>query len=274
MKTIFITGASGFVGTNLQAYLKDKFQFSFYRRGEMAAINADIVIHLAGKAHDTSAHIFITLSSVKAVADKVKTILREDIIPTPASHYGKSKLLAEEYILSKPIPTGKRVYILRPCMIHGPANKGNLNLLYQMVRKNLPWPLASFNNKRSFCGIENLCFVIKELINNEDIKSGIYNMADDESISTNDLVLKIATTMSLKPRFLYLPVKMVKYLAMLGDIFPLFPLNSERLEKLTESYVVDNKKIKAAIGKPFPKSLEEGISSTFYSLHNLSRQND
>ena len=63
----------------------------------------------------------------------------------------------------------------------------------------------------------------EELINNEDIKSGIYNMADDESISTNDLVLKIATTMSLKPRFLYLPVKMVKYLAMLGDIFPLFP---------------------------------------------------
>ena len=53
MSSIYFTGSSGFVGTNLQAYLKDKFQFSFYRRGEMAAINADIVIHLAGKAHDT-----------------------------------------------------------------------------------------------------------------------------------------------------------------------------------------------------------------------------
>lgn len=51
------------------------------------------------------------------------------------THYGKSKLLAEQYILSKTIPNGKRVYILRPCMIHGTGNKGNLNLLYKIVSK-------------------------------------------------------------------------------------------------------------------------------------------
>ena len=102
------------------------------------------------------------LSSVKAAADEINGELTEEIIPKPSTHYGKSKLLAEEYILSKVLPPGKRVYIIRPCMIHGPGNKGNLNLLYQLVRKNVPWPLASFDNKRSFCSIENLCFVIKE----------------------------------------------------------------------------------------------------------------
>ena len=55
--------------------------------------------------------------------------------------------MAEEYIRAQPLPKGKRYYILRPCMIiHGPGNKGNLNLLYQIVRKGIPYPLASFEN--------------------------------------------------------------------------------------------------------------------------------
>ena len=41
-------------------------------------------------------------------------------------------------------------------MIHGPGNKGNLNLLYSLVSKGLPWPLGSFENKRSYCSIDNL----------------------------------------------------------------------------------------------------------------------
>jgi len=86
--------------------------------------------------------------------------------------------LAEQYILSQPIPEGKRVYILRPCMIHGPGNKGNLNLLYSLVTKGFPWPLGLFENSRSYLSIENLCFIIKELIDREDIPSGVYNVAN------------------------------------------------------------------------------------------------
>ena len=70
------------------------------------------------------------MSTVKAVADEVKGILSEDEIPNPKTHYGISKRKAEEYLLSKELPLGKRLYILRPCMIHGPGNKGNLNLLF------------------------------------------------------------------------------------------------------------------------------------------------
>lgn len=58
----------------------------------------------------------------------------------------------------------KRVYILRPCMIHGPGNKGNLNLLYNVVRKGIPWPLGDFENKRSFTSIDNLCYVVEGLL--------------------------------------------------------------------------------------------------------------
>ena len=67
----------------------------------------------------------------------------------------------------------KQVYILRPCMIHGSGNKGNLNLLYNVVRKGIPWPLGAFENRRSFTSIDNLCYVVEGLLTKE-VGSGIY----------------------------------------------------------------------------------------------------
>jgi nucleoside-diphosphate-sugar epimerase len=84
-------------------------------------------------------------------------------------------------------------------MIHGPGNKGNLNLLYKLVSKNIPWTLGAFENKRSFCVIDNLMFLFKELIEREDIPSGIYNVADDEPLSTKDLIRLIAKSQNRNP---------------------------------------------------------------------------
>ena len=299
MSSIYFTGSSGFVGTNLQSYLLHDFQIRHHCRDEVPVVKEDIVIHLAGMAHDTknldsykeyyqvnteftkevfdaflnsSARVFITLSSVKAAADEVRGVLTEDISPHPQTHYGKSKLLAEQYILSKEVPPGKRIYIIRPCMIHGPGNKGNLNLLYRVVSKNLPWPLAAFHNQRSFCSIENLCFVINELILREDIPSGIYNMADDEALSTNDLIRAMAESLSHRPCLLPVPVFVVRAVARLGDLLRL-PLNTERLQKLTESYIVSNLKLTNALGKPLTVKAKDGLMITLHSFrNNLSRK--
>lgn len=292
--TIFITGSTGFVGKNLLKHFDNIYTFSKYEKGTSICISQDIVIHIAGIAHDlknvtdpseyytvnteltkdifdkfieSSASVFITLSSVKAAADELFTILTEDHIPNPITHYGKSKLLAEEYILSKQIPTGKRVYILRPCMIHGPGNKGNLNLLYKIVRKGFPWPLGAFDNKRSFCSIDNLFFVISELIKNDQITSGVYNLADDEALSTNELIRLIAESQGIMPFILNVPKFIIKSLSKLGDVFKL-PLNTEKLNKLTESYIVSNQKIKNAINFPLPVTAKDGLLKTFNSFKN------
>jgi nucleoside-diphosphate-sugar epimerase len=290
---MFLTGSSGFVGSNLKEYLRGSFIISEFNREKELNIYANVVIHLAGKAHDlkktsnpdeyyqvnteltknvfdaflnSDAKVFITLSSVKAVADEVEDSLIEEHIPNPISHYGKSKLLAEQHILSKKIPKGKRVYILRPCMIHGPGNKGNLNLLYNLISKGIPWPLGAFNNKRSFCSINNLMFIIKELIERVDIPSGVYNVADDEALSTNEVISILAASQNRKAKIWEVPHGLIKFLAKLGDILRL-PLTTERLQKLTESYVVSNQKIKVAIGKPLPVSAKDGLFKTFNSFH-------
>jgi len=303
---ILITGVSGFVGSNLNNYLDKKekkvigvsrspknIEVDFNKIDKILLNSVNYFIHLAGKAHDlkktseaatyytvnteltkklfnqfldSDCEVFIYMSSVKAVVDKANVILTENELPNPKTHYGKSKLLAENYILSKKIPKNKRVYILRPCMIHGKGNKGNLNLLYKLVSKRIPWILGAFKNKRSYCSIENLLFIINELMDNQSIPNGIYNVADDHSLSTNDIISLIADSQSKKPIIWDISMKLIKIIAEIGDYLPL-PLNSERLTKLTESYVVSNKKIIDAIKKPLPLNSKEGMLTTFKSFN-------
>jgi nucleoside-diphosphate-sugar epimerase len=150
-------------------------------------------------------------------------------------------------------------------MIHGPGNKGNLNLLYQLVSKGIPWPLGAFENKRSFCTIDNLMFIIKELIDREDIPSGVYNIADDEALSTNEVISVLAESQNRTPKIWKVPKGLIQIIAGIGNLFRL-PLNEERLQKLTDSYVVSNQKIKSAVGKPLPVSSKKGLLKTFKSF--------
>jgi nucleoside-diphosphate-sugar epimerase len=297
---INITGATGFVGSNLFEYFLDhncKSKAINLRNSNWKSeidMDATAIIHLAGKAHDlknsfnpedyfdinckltqeifdvflaSNSRDFIFFSSVKAVTDKAESFVTEETFTNPQTVYGQSKLQAEQYILSKALPLGKRVFIIRPSMIHGPGNKGNLNLLYQLVSKGIPWPLGAFHNQRSFCSIDNVCYVILQILEREYIPSGVYNLADDETLSTNELIELIAASTSRKARIFPIPKKIINTIAKIGDILHL-PLNTERLDKLTENFVVSNTKIKTIfVIEKLPVSAKEGISKTIKSFN-------
>jgi len=260
----------------------------------------DAVIHLAGKAHDTknksAAEVyfkvnteltrkcydyflkheeikkFVFFSSVKAAVDKVPgEVLTEDVKPCPVGPYGESKVKAEEYILANLDKAERRqVIILRPCMIHGPGNKGNLNLLYGFVRKGLPWPLGAFDNRRTFTSIDNLKMVLSGLLD-KSVESGIYNMADDEALSTNELIEVMCSAMGKSAHIWRINKRLISFGARLGDILHL-PLNTFRLNKLTENYVVSNAKIKQALGiEKMPVDARSGLASTIQSFQNQSK---
>lgn len=301
---LFITGITGFVGQNLSPHLHDNYEVVGISRNKSqncisyemffeGNTHYDALIHLAGKAHDlkkianekeyyevnfeltkklfdcflnSNAKKFIYISSVKAVADSVVEQLFEDHIANPITAYGKSKLMAEQYIMNN-LPSNKEVYILRPCMIHGPANKGNLNLLYNMVSKGIPYPLAVYQNHRSFLSISNLCFVIEQLLN-KNIQSGVYNIADDEPISTNELLVLIADVLGQKPKLLKIPKAIINFMAKVGDFLKV-PINSENLKKLTDNYKVSNQKIKNSLGiQKLPTSTIVGLKITIQSFKN------
>ena len=260
----------------------------------------DAIIHLAGKAHDTKnraaaqvyfdvntgltqkiydyflkseAKRFIFFSSVKAAADKVPgDVLTEEVVPAPKGPYGESKIKAEEYILKNEAlrmkneeSASKRVFILRPCMIHGPGNKGNLNLLYGVVSKGIPWPLGAFENRRTFTSIDNLCFVVEGLLT-KDVQSGIYHMADDEALSTNELIEVMCEAMGKKAHIWKINRSLMEGVASIGTTLHL-PLNEERLGKLTENYVASNAKIKKALGiERMPVRAKDGLKKTILSF--------
>lgn len=311
---ILITGAHGFVGSNLVEALKkehtlygldivnplkDGIRYTFswnYLDKEDGVPEVDAIIHLAGKAHDTKneaaaetyfkvnrdltieifdyfcAHPaikkFVFFSTAKAAADKVESILTEDVVPSPVGPYGESKIAAENYILSKRSEweaKGKEVYILRPCMIHGPGNKGNLNLLYNVVKKGIPWPLCAFENRRTFTSVENVCFAVNGLLT-KDVPSGIYNLGDDEALSTNELIEEICKSLGKKAHIWKLPKGMMTCLAEIGGVLHL-PLNPERLRKLTENYMSSNAKIKKALGvDKMPVDARAGLRRTLESF--------
>lgn len=295
---LIVTGSSGFVGLNLIQYLSYKSYkiHSLNLRNTNWESNIDIeataIIHLAGKAHDvknishpdeyfevntmltaklfdvflkSKCRDFIFFSSVKAITDKADRIVNEEMIPNPQTVYGKSKLNAEQYLLSQILPESKRLFIIRPSMIYGPGNKGNLNLIYSIVTKQFPWPLGAFENQRSFCSIDNVSFVVNEILENKKIPSGIYNLADDQAISTNRLIELIAIAQNNSAKIYKIPKKFIITIAKFGDYLKL-PLNSERLEKLTENFIVSNEKIVKAIGKSLPVSADDGLIRTFNSF--------
>jgi len=299
-RKILITGSTGFVGVNLVKYLSELNYDVYTLNKEIDLINknknytweeldsvplVDVIIHLAGKAHDTknitnakeyyevntklteriynfylsrNIKTFIFFSSVKAAADTVSEILNENVIPNPQTDYGKSKLQAEEYILSN---LKDYTYILRPCMIHGKGNKGNLNLLYNFISKKIPYPLACFENSRSMLGINNLNFLLGKIIESK-IPSGIYNLADDESISTKSIIDIMYEVKGEKSKHIKIPKMCIRFLAVLGNFLPL-PLNEEKLKKLTETYLVSNEKIKRALSlKKLPYTCSENLEYT------------
>ena len=310
--TILITGIHGFVGSNLvEVFISNHTLYGLditskskagvektYLWEELSEIPpVDVIIHLAGKAHETKneslateyfevntglsqkifdyfldseAKTFVFFSTVKAAADRVENgVLTEEADPKPVGPYAKSKRKAEEYILNKLSDAeqkGKKFFILRPCMIHGPGNKGNLNLLYQVVSRGVPWPLGAYDNKRSFCSIDNIAYVIEQLFQRENIAAGIYQVGDDEPISTNELIQLISASVGKKAVIWNLPKRFINILACVLGLLSL-PLNKERLRKLTENYVVSNQKIKNALGiDRMPVTTVEGMKKTLESF--------
>jgi nucleoside-diphosphate-sugar epimerase len=301
MKKVILAGASGFIGQNLSKYLIDKGfdvqELSLRTANWKTNINSEInvFVNLVGKAHDhkglaseqdffyanyeltknlfqvfldSKATLFVQLSSIAAIEEEgYNGIIDESKTSNSKSFYGKSKRKAEEFLLNYKLPEEKKVVIVRPTMVHGPNDKGNLSLLFKIINKGIPYPLGAFDNERSFIGIYNLCFILEKIILNEkQMQSDFYNLADDESISTLQIIKTIASALNKKPKILFLPSKLVVFIARIGDWIGL-PLNSKRLMKMTSNLVVANKKIKLALNiDKLPFTAQEGLEMTIKSF--------
>lgn len=296
MKDVLIIGSSGFIGQNLLHSLPQAKGISLRDRNWRNTLgSAAVALNLVGKAHDhegtateqdyhhanvelakqvyqefiqSSATLLIHVSSLAAIEEFESSVpLKETDACNPISWYGQSKREAEKWLLSQEVPEGKKLLILRPPMVHGSGDKGNLGLLYKLISKGIPYPLSSFDNKRSFISIDNFCFFIEQIIEKKDkLDSGIYHIADDEPVSTKEIIEIIKRITNKKTLNLALPKVLVRGIAKMGDVVPI-PLNSKRLKKMTSDLLVSNEKIKKALGiGKLPLTAKEGLEKTIRSF--------
>lgn len=277
---LLMTGSHGFVGTNLIQRLSGEHEIIRWDvRQDLPLPEVDAVIHLAGKAHDTqhtteAAEYFRVNTELtqqlydRFLESKAKKFIFFSSIKAQDGDtpYAQSKRAAEEYLIKNlELRDKKEALILRPCMIYGKGMKGNLPLLLKVMKTGIPWPLAAFENQRSYASIDNVSFVVSALLS-KDIESGIYNVCDDETVSTNDLIRMICEGLGKPVRFWRIPQRVMMACAKLGDVLHL-PLNSERLGKLTANYVVDNTPVKQALGvTALPVRTVEGLQSAIHEL--------
>lgn len=299
MKVLILGGNKGFIGSHLDNKLVDSFTCKFVSMRNLdwmnEPFNPNCIINLVGKAHDftgratesdffyanfelakkafqifiaSGASVFIHISSLAAIEEVEATNpLSEVASYNPVSPYGKSKRAAEEWLLKQTLPFGKKLIILRPPMVHGEGDKGNLNQLYRMVNKGIPYPLTQFKNKRSFLSVENFCFFIEQILFKKDkMETGIYHLADDETLSSNEIIKIIKEETGFNTPCLPLPKSLVRWISKVGDRTSL-PLNTWRLKKLTSTLIVSNKKIKIALSiHRLPLTAKEGLRETIRSF--------
>lgn len=221
MKHILITGANSFVGTNIENWLLKepenfvvdtvdtmneawkkadytKYDAVFHVAGiahvdpkpEMAPlyykVNRDLAIEVAKWAKEHGVKQFIYMSSrivYRASKSMKANITRPETQPDPNDFYGDSKLQAEKGLNELACDTFK-VGIIRPPMIYGPGNKGNLPRLAWLAQKTPVFP--AWHNKRSMLHVYNLAEFIKQVIVRE--LSGTFFPQNAEYADTVEIV--------------------------------------------------------------------------------------
>ena len=242
MKKILITGANSYIGTSFEKYITENFaddyivdtidmigdtwrekSFTGYDSVFHVAgiahqketkenanlyyeVNRDLAIEIAKKAKNDGVKQFIFLSSMSVYGMDVGVITRETL-PNPKSHYGRSKLQAEEGINTLSDDNFK-VCTLRPPMVYGKGCKGNFNKIKKLVEKFPIFPYVK--NERSMIYVDNLSSFIKMAVDNS--LSGLFMPQNREYVSTIDLAMGIAEGVGKKIRREYLTGVIVKIL--------------------------------------------------------------
>lgn len=218
-------------------------------------INVDITKALLEASKDLGVKKFIYLSSIKAVGEEtpIDEPFTEESPCRPEDCYGISKKETEELVLkySRTIDT----IILRPPMIYGPGVKGNFLKLMKAVQKGIPLPFAKVNNARSMLNVGNLVHAISAAETAPVSIDGIFHIADEEAVSTPELIRLIASALGKSPQLFPCSPKMLEKLGNLVG-------KSDTVKKLTRSLVVSNKRAKNLLFLSLPYSRLTGLEAT------------
>lgn len=225
---------------------------------EFKAVNVEGTLNLAQQAADSGVKRFIFLSSVKVNGES--TIGRGAFNPFEEAHpfdaYASSKAEAEIALRKLAIVTGMEVVIIRPPLVYGPGVKANFAAMMKLAEKNFPLPLGAIKNKRSLVALDNLVDLIITCIDHPKAANQTFLVSDDSDVSTPELLQMMIQAVGKKPRFVSLPVSILRLLAKLTG-------KEAIVDRLCDNLQVDISHTKNTLGWVPPISVEEGIRRCF-----------
>lgn len=250
----------------------------------------DTVFHLAGKAHALAennedeqqyrqintegtrklleaaklagVNRFVFFSSVKAVGDSDLQPMDETVTVKADTPYGRSKYEAEQLVLHGgyvPHPV-----VIRPCMVYGNSDKGNLPRMIKAVRRGLFPPLPELHNRRSMVHVDDVVAVALLAAEKTEAAGQIYIVSDGQSYSTRQLYDFIRAALGKSPMQWTIPLIVFKVLAKIGDAIGRlrgrrFMFDSDALWKLTGSAWYSSAKIERELGFRPQQSLQQSL---------------
>jgi len=289
---ILVTGATGFIGSHLVPFLKNRHEVSTLNAREVSSTNrewqsqiddCEILVHLAGRAHvstnasdeqiyktintelteilakqmaRTSKHmIFVSTSVVYGEqSQRGKAFVVGDQLQA-ISPYASSKIAAEEALQRISLQNQISYTIIRPPLVYGPGVKANFLSMLKWVRSGLPLPLGSARNLRSLVSVRNLSDLIENCATNTAAKNQIFNVSDDHDVSTTELLKTIAAAMDKPARLIKVPLPVLK----LGSQIIGKP---RAYDGLCGSFQLDISETKQKLGWHAPFSLQDEIATT------------
>lgn len=246
----------------------------------------DVVIHTAGRAHvmkedqadpgatyqlmnkvlteklalaaaEAGVKRFVFISSIKVNGETTHgKSFDESDIPAPKDDYGRSKLAAEHALREIVKRTDMEFVILRPPLIYGPGVKGNFASLIELVQKRVPLPFGTINNRRSLIALDNIVSAILLASVHPSAANQIFLLADDEVVSTSQLIKQISHAQGNKTKLISVPVSWMKFFAALMG-------KSSACERLFGSLQIDASKIRHIIGWKPVTSMSRQLAKMF-----------
>lgn len=279
---ILFTGASGFLGENVKPLLRKRYEvtttgltdeddYKINLAQEIPAFDKkyDIILHAAGKAHSVPKtenekkvffqvnfegtknlctgleksglpNSFIFISTVAVYGCEKGENITENHPLDGTSPYALSKKQAEEFLTQWCSKHGVTLAIIRPSLIAGPNAPGNLGAMVNGIRSGKYLSIAGGKARKSVLMVEDIANIIPALAQ----KGGIYNVCDDTQPTFRELEILISHQLNKKLP-INIPYWLAKLIAIMGDVLgDKAPINSLKLEKVTQSLTFSNEKAK------------------------------
>lgn len=224
---------------------------------EFLKTNLHGTTNLASQAARAGIKRFVYASSIKVNGEETPAgrNYSEQDMPAPQDPYGISKWEAEQALWRVAQETGLEVVIVRPPLVYGAGVRGNFAQMMRIVVRGIPLPLASVRNQRDLVYVGNLVDALITCATHPAAAGQTYLISDGESVSTPELLRRLAAALDVPSRVFPFPPALLKLAGKLTG-------KSAQVERLLGSLRVDSEKIRRGLDWRPPYSIQQGLQVT------------